>query len=261
MSATSSPVPAGEMTLFEHLAELRDRLFKSVAALAVGTIIGYVLFPDILGAILGPYCDVPAAFRPNADVECALVAQNVLEAFSTRMKVSLITGAFFAGPILFYQLWRFISPGLTTKERRLALPFVVISQLLFGAGLAFSAFVIPRGLTVLLGFGGDQITPLLSAGNYVSFVVTTGVAFGIVFELPVILIFLALLGVVTSTSLRKFRSYAIVLNVVVAAVVTPTTDALTLFFMAGPMLLFYEISILAAWLIERRRAKRTVATT
>jgi len=241
------------MTLVEHLAEFRDRLVRALIGLVLGAAVGYAMFPWLIDLLMQPYCQIPDAFRASVDGQCRLIAIGALEPFAVRIKTALIVGLFLGGPVIFYQLWRFVTPGLTTRERRYALPFVVMSQLLFAAGLVFAYLVIPRGLEILLNFGGDAIAPALTAGQYVSFYLSTSVAFGIVFELPLILIFLVLARVVSGSQLRRFRSYALVLNVVVAAIVTPSTDAITLLFMAGPMALFYEISIAAAWFIERAR--------
>ena len=242
------------MTLFQHLAELRNRLFKAVIALSIGTVIGYMLFPMLIDLIMEPYCDVADRIRP--DGTCTLVALTPLEPFSVRLKTSVVVGLFIGGPVIFYQLWRFITPGLTTKERRYALPFVTISQLMFAAGIFFAYLVIPFGLRTLLGLGGPSIEPLLSASEYLSFFLTMSIAFGVVFEMPLILIFLSMVGILKAAALRKARPYAILGSVVAAAFITPTNDAITLFFMAGPMIIFYEVSILAAWLIERSRRKR-----
>jgi sec-independent protein translocase protein TatC len=249
---------AGEMSLIEHLGELRDRLMRALVALVAGAIVGYMLFPQVLDFLIAPYCDVPTAFRPDPEGGCALIATRALEPFSVRIKASLVMGLFIGGPVIFYQLWRFITPGLTRRERRLALPFVVFSQLMFAGGLVFAYLIIPQGLRILLSMGGESITPLLGAGEYLSFYLTTSVAFGLVFEIPVVLVFLALLGVVTSTALRTARPYAVLGNAILAALVTPTTDSVTLFAMMAPMVAFYEISIWTAWLIERNRRKRGV---
>jgi sec-independent protein translocase protein TatC len=243
------------MTLLEHLAELRDRLFKAVVALVVGSIVGYVLFPHVLDILIQPYCDVPTALRTGSDGSCQLLAIGALEPFTVRIKTAMVIGLFVGGPAIFYQLWRFVTPGLTSRERRYALPFVVFSQLLFAAGIVTAWLIIPQGLRILLDFGGDAIAPALTAGQYLSFYLATSIAFGIVFELPLILIFLSLARIVTARGLRRFRPYALVLNVTIAAIVTPSTDAVTLLFMAVPMVLFYEVAIFAAWLIERRRRK------
>jgi sec-independent protein translocase protein TatC len=243
------------MSLVEHLAELRTRVFRALLAVGLGTVLGYIVFEQVFDVLIKPYCDVPTAFR-TATGDCALVASRALEAFSTRIKTSVIIGLFLGGPVLFYQLWRFITPGLTDSERRYALPFVVGSQVMFALGIGFAYLVIPQGLRILLGMGGDNITPLLTASEYLSFFTRTVIAFGLVFEIPLILVFLSLVGLVTAAGLRRFRPYAIVLNVTLAAIITPSTDAITLMFLAGPMIVFYEASILAAWLIQRRRARR-----
>lgn len=247
------------MTLFEHLAELRTRLFRAALALVVGTVVGYAVFEPVFEVLVGPYCDLPSALQDRASGNCQVLALRPLEPFSVRIKTSVVVGLFVGGPVIFYQLWRFITPGLTSRERRYALPFVVLSQLLFGAGLVFAAFVIPQGLRVLLAMGGPAITPALSATDYLSFVLTTAVAFGLVFELPLVLVFLSLVGMVTASGLRRFRAYAIVLSAAGAALITPTTDPVTMLAMMVPMVLFYEFSILAAWLIERSRRRRRVA--
>ncbi|WP_052667521.1 twin-arginine translocase subunit TatC [Nitriliruptor alkaliphilus] len=243
------------MSLLEHLVELRSRLSRAALALVVGTIVGYLVFPMVLEVLLEPFCRSQAVLDPSGG-ECNLVAIRPMEPFSVRMKTSVVMGLFVGGPVIFYQLWRFITPGLTRKERRLALPFVVLSQIMFAVGMVFAYVVIPQGLRILLGMAGDRVDIFLTLDEYISFFLTTSVAFGLVFELPLVLIFLSLVGVITAASLRRARPYAMVAIVVAAAIITPTTDAITLMLMAGPMALFYEMSIGAAWLIERRRRRR-----
>ena len=244
------------MTLLEHLSELRVRLTRAALALLAGTVVGWIIFPQVLDLLLDPYCATPQAYR-DAEGNCALVALRALEPFSVKIKTSLLVGLFVGGPVIFYQLWRFITPGLTRTEKRYAAPFVILSQVMFGLGITFAYIVLPQGLRILLGFGGDQVDVILSAQEYLSFYLTTSVAFGLVFEIPLVLVFLAMVGIINSRQLRSFRPYALVLNVVVAALVTPTTDAVTLLFMAVPMSVFYEFAIIAARLIERTRRRRT----
>jgi sec-independent protein translocase protein TatC len=248
---------AGEMSLVGHLTELRTRLFKVALALTVGTIVGYIVFPEVLAALTAPYCTALANIRPGAS--CNLVALRPLEPFSVRIKTSLVVGLFVGGPVIFYQLWRFITPGLTRRERRYALPFVFLSQVMFGLGIFFAYIVIPQGLKILLNLGGPSIEAFLSADEYLSFFLRMSVAFGLVFEFPLILIFLSMVGVLTAGALRRARPYAVVGMVTASAILTPTTDAVSLLFMMGPMLLFYEGSILAAVIIERSRRRRAAA--
>ncbi|MEX0592593.1 MAG: twin-arginine translocase subunit TatC [Nitriliruptoraceae bacterium] len=239
------------MSIIEHLRELRQRLLKAAIATAVATVAGYVAFPYLLEILILPYCSIATELRP--DGPCRLIALRPLEPFSVRVKTSVVIGLFLAGPLIVYQVWRFITPGLTSSERRWTLPFVVLSQLMFSLGIAFAYLVIPQGLRILLNMGGPGIEALLSADEYLSFFLRMSVAFGLVFELPLALVFLTLVGVVTTQGLRRARPYAVIVMFVAAAIITPTTDALTLLLLAGPMVAFYELSILAAWLIERRR--------
>ncbi|MBW3578086.1 MAG: twin-arginine translocase subunit TatC [Actinobacteria bacterium] len=257
-SAATNEVRPAELTLGEHLAELRTRLLRVVIAVAAGAVVGWFVYEPVLAFVKQPYCNLPSAYR-DAQGDCSLVFLRVLEPFGVRAKIALIVGLFLTAPVLFHQVWRFVVPGLTERERRYTLPFVVLSQLMFTLGAAFAYVVIPRGLGFLIGLGGEQVTTLLSVAEYVSFILTTAVAFGLVFEVPLVLVFLAAVGIVSSTQLRRFRPYALVLNAVVAALVTPTADAVTMLFMVAPMAALYEGSILAAWLIERSRRRRATA--
>lgn len=257
MSEVVSGDGSTEMTLAEHLRELRTRLVRIVLAVTLGAVVGWVVYEPVLEFLMDPYCRLPQAFRE--DGRCTLIVTRVLEQFSLRVKVALVVGLFLGGPVLFHQLWRFIVPGLTARERRYSLPFVLLSQVMFVAGAAFAYYVVPKGLRILLGIGGERILTLLSAAEYFSFIVTTVVAFGLIFEVPLVFVFLSAIGVLKSAQLRRFRPYAVVLNFVIAALITPTVDAVTMLFMAGPMMLLYEASILAAWFIERSRRRRAAS--
>jgi sec-independent protein translocase protein TatC len=243
------------MTLFEHLTELRDRLFRAALALALGAVVGYLVFPTVLDVLIQPYCSVTQEFRAIKG-DCALIATRPLEPFSFRIKTAMVVGLFLGGPVIFYQLWRFIVPGLTDRERRYAFPFVALSQLMFAFGIAFAWYVIPKGLGILLSIAGPQVQTLLQAGDYLSFLLTMMVAFGLVFEVPLVLVFLSLLGIVKAQGLRRARPYAIVGAAVLAALVTPTTDPVTMLLMMAPLVVFYELSVVFAWLVERRRGER-----
>lgn len=249
----------GEMTLLEHLNELRSRLVKVSLAIIVGSALAYGFWNEVSAVLIGPYCELEL-FAEEGAQRCALRFDAPLEGFSTRIKVSMLLGVFLGGPVVFYQLWRFIVPGLTDKERRYAAPFVFVSQFLFGVGIAFAWFILPNALRVLASLGGDSFRPEFRANEYVSFILTTSVAFGVVFLMPVVLIFLALLGVVTAKGLSVARPYAVVGTSMVSAVITPTTDPVTMLAMMAPMVVFYEISILFARWFERRRRKRAAAS-
>jgi len=240
-----------EMPLGEHLGELRRRLVRAALAVLIGTVAGYLLFPVAVGSLLQPYC---TAIGGSGD--CELIVLGPLDPFLVRLRTAFVAGLVVGAPVILYQAWRFVRPALTGRERRAVLPFVVLSQVMFAAGIVFAAWIVPRGLGILLDLGGSSIRPLLGAREYLAFLLAMGLAFGVVFELPLVLAFLSLAGVITSEGMRRFRRYAIVINVIAAAIITPTGDAVTLLFVAGPMVVFYEAAIGFAWLVERARRRR-----
>jgi sec-independent protein translocase protein TatC len=252
-----------EMSLWEHLNELRSRLFKSAVAIALGFVVGFIFRDQVFNILIEPYCQLPAQLRAGSEAlaldGCNLVILDVLGFFFISLKAAAVVAVVLAAPVVFYQIWRFVTPGLRPVERKYALPFLIISQLLFAGGAVFSYYVIPRGLEFLLGFAGPNVVSLMDADRYLSFMLHTMIGFGVAFELPLILIMLSLMGVVGSQSLRKNRRYAIFGIFVAAAIITPTQDPVTLSIMAGPLILFYEISILVARLVERRRARQETA--
>jgi sec-independent protein translocase protein TatC len=242
------------MTMVEHLDELRRRVFISIIAIVVGAIAGWFVYGPVFNFLIHSYTEacrhLPAARRPPQGCQ-AVVVSGVVEPFIIRLKVSTYSGLGLALPVVTFQLWRFITPGLTQKERRLAVPFVLSSVALFVLGGFFAFFTLPRGLTFLLGFGGPHIVPLLSATRYISFVILLTVAFGVSFEFPLVLIFLAWVGVVSSRQLRQWRRFAILFIVIFAAVITPSQDPFTLLAMSLPMVVFYEATIWITRLMKR----------
>ena len=247
-----------EMTLFEHLEELRNRLFKSAVAIVLGFLIGFLFRRPVLDILTQPYCALDPRLRAASNAignneECKLVFMDVTGAFFLSLKAAAIVAVVLAAPAVIYQIWRFVTPGLRPVERRYAIPFIVITQVLFAGGAVFSYFLIPRALEFLLGFAGDRVESLMDADRYLSFVLQTMLAFGIAFEFPVVLVVLSLMGVVTAEAMRRYRRHALFGTFVAAAIITPTQDPLTMGMMAAPLILFYECSVLAARLIERRR--------
>jgi sec-independent protein translocase protein TatC len=242
------------MTVIQHLEELRTRVFIALIAVALGAIGGWLLFPPVFKFLLHSYkqaCEaLPRANRPP--IPCGkVVAQSVLEPFLVRFKVSLFTGFAIALPVVLFQLWRFVTPGLTRSERRLAIPFVLSSLVLFALGGFFAFLTLPKGLHFLLGFAGSQIVVLPSATKYISFVLLLVLAFGISFEFPLVLIFLSWVRVVSSQRLRGWRRMAYLLITVFAAVITPSQDPYTQLAMMIPMIVFYEVAIFVARLMKR----------
>jgi sec-independent protein translocase protein TatC len=255
----SEPERAGTMTLLEHLEELRHRLIVIILALAVGSIPAWFLYEPIKRTLQDPYCDFIArnpTFNPFEGGKCGLVFSGPVDAFTIKLKIVLYLGLALMLPIVLYQLWAFIVPGLTARERRYAIPFIVTSVALFAAGAAFAYLALPRGLEFLLGFAGEGVFALLTFDRYVGFVVLVILAFGFSFLLPVLLVFLELVGVLTPERLGAWRRYAILGIAIFAAVITPTGDPITLLMLGVPMYLFYE----AAIIIGRLTRRRTTAT-
>jgi sec-independent protein translocase protein TatC len=251
------PDDPSRMTLVEHLTELRNRLIKSVLAIAVGALAGFVFYPQIFDALIEPYCEIDRV--TDVTGECALYIRDPLGGFKLRFMIAGYAGLFIASPVVLWQLWRFITPGLYENEKRYAVPFVLSSVALFltGAGLAF--WTVPKAFEFLFSIGGDDLTPLLEPVAYLSFITFMMLAFGIGFEFPILLIFLQLVGVLSSRRLRSWRRYAIVLIVVLVAVITPSGDPYSLLALSVPMYVFYETSIIVGRLIERRRARAASA--
>ncbi|MCA1726552.1 MAG: twin-arginine translocase subunit TatC [Actinobacteria bacterium] len=245
------------MTIVEHLTELRKRLVISVVAVGVASIAGFVFFDTILGWVKEPYCDalqrLPEIAPPGSisGGGCRLYFGSVAEPFVIRLKIALFTGLAIALPIVLFQLWRFITPGLTKRERRLGLPFVAASVVLFAMGGALAFWTLPKALEFLLGFAGNIAVPLITLEKYVSFLILVIMAFGLSFEFPILLIFLAAARVVTTQQLRRWRRNAILGITVFAALITPSQDPYTMLGMMVPLVLFYELSILVARLLNR----------
>lgn len=231
------------MPIMAHLIELRSRLIKSVVAVALGSVIGFIFYRDILELLARPYegaTDQPLAFfQPT-------------EPFSLALRVALFGGTIIASPVIIYQLWRFIGPALTKRERRYVYPLSGVMALLFMAGVALGYFTLPLALRVLFSFAGDLLQETVGVNFYFSFAMRFLLAFGIAFQFPVFLFAAAALGLVSSSALRAQRRWAVVFVVVAAALMTPGGDPLTLMMLATPMYLLYELSILSIRYILRR---------
>lgn len=234
------------MTVIDHLAELRTRLMISLLAVAIGMAVAFGLYDRILDFLRRPYCDI----LPPGD-PCTLYIRDPIEGFATRLRVAGWTGLFLASPVVLWQLWRFVTPGLHPREKRYAIPFIFSSIVLFTAGGAIALVTFPRALDFLVGVGGSGIEPLFSPGPYLRLVVLMVVAFGLAFEFPVLLVFLQLARVLSSRALAAWRRHATVGIVAAAAVLTPSQDPWSLLAMAVPMYVFYEASIVIGRLLKR----------
>ena len=250
------------MTLMEHLTELRNRLIKSVVAVVVCGVACWILYPFILDLLLQPYCKTfPIEERIDSalfgsDGGCNLFVSSPLEPFNVRITLVGYGGFALAMPVLLWQGWRFVAPGLYRHEKRYAIPFVAAGVLLFFTGVALAYWSLPRALDFLKNIGGPDLVSLFSPKQYLGFVVKMMVAFGIAFQFPIVLIGLQATGVVDNRTLRKIRSYAVVGIVILVAVITPSGDPFTLMALSIPMYAFYEIAILWGVLTRRRQRKR-----
>lgn len=252
--------PRGRMTFVEHLTELRRRLIISLLAITCGFVACWVLYPQILDFLVAPYCDVvpPDAEGLDAPGSCRLLVLDPLEPFSVRVSVAGYGGLALAMPILLWQAWRFVTPGLYPRERRYTLAFVVAGALLFAGGVALAFWSIPRALGFLAQVGGDDLVSFFSPRRYLSFVVKMALAFGLGFEFPIVLIFGQIAGFIPTRTLQRIRPWAIIGIVVVGAVITPSGDPFTLLALSVPMYAFYELSILFG-VLRRRRKERAEA--
>lgn len=233
----SSRPPDGAMTIVEHLREVRRRAFISLAAVAVGGIVAFVFSREIISFLVHYYQHATHGRRD------ALVFTGPLDAFKVRLQIATYGGIVLALPVWLWQLWRFVTPALERREKRYAIPFLASSLVLFALGAWIALLTLTKALAFLLGVGGPQLQPFLTADKYLSLVSLLIVAFGLSFEFPVLLMFLLVARVLSTAQLRRWRRAAIVVIVLFAAVVTPSQDPYSLFAMAVPLYLFYEACI------------------
>lgn len=232
----------------EHLGELRDRLIRSAIAIGIGFCVAYFFKEKLFDILTAPLIK---AIGDNKNTQ--MIFTSLPEAFFTYLKVSLITGVVISTPVLFYEFWMFISPGLYRNEKKFFLPVVLLSVFFFIVGSTFAYFIaFPYGFGFFLEFSTDTIHAMLSMKEYLSFASTLLLAFGFIFELPLVLAFMARMGLVTVSFLRKNRKYAILIIFIVAAVLTPGPDIISQLMMAVPLMILYEIGILGAKLFEKK---------
>ena len=244
--ASASEEPPHEMTFTEHLNELRIRLVRCIVAAFVGLLACYAFAEDLFRILMDPLLVV---LEPMGG---SLIYTGLPEAFFTHLKVAAIAGLFVASPYIFYQLWMFIAPGLYEGERKYMIPIALCSAVCFVTGALFGYFIVfPFGFQFFLGYASDIIRPMPSVREYFSFSTSMLFAFGFIFELPLFMFFLSVLGLVTPASLRKFRKFAILGSFVVAAILTPP-DVVSQCLMAGPLCLLYEVGIWVAVMFGKK---------
>jgi sec-independent protein translocase protein TatC len=228
-------------TFIDHLEELRKRILYSIAGVGICAIIGFFFAKRFLGIIIQRAALGTTYFFAPA------------EAFVTQIKVAIFLGVVISFPFLLYQTWSFIGPGLTKSERRVSLSYIGSGLVLFAIGIAFGYYIlIPFGLRFLLSFGSENIQPLMNIGKYMNFFLWCLLGSGLLFQLPLLVFFLMRLGILDVDTVRRHRAEAIVAILVLCAVITPTGDFFTLLLLAIPLLLLFELSILAARLSKKR---------
>jgi sec-independent protein translocase protein TatC len=235
------------LSFMEHVDELRKRLRNAVFAALVGMVASYAYAAEIYEWLVG---SVLVALPEGGK---KLYFSNPVDPIFLFLKVAALAGLFLAAPVILYQVWAFVAPGLYRRERRLVAPFIVVGTLFFLGGAAFAHWlVLPYAFEYMIAsYSSPLFAPLLDMSEVLGLVITLHLAMGLIFELPLLLTLLARLGLVTSTFLARYRRWAIVVNLVVAAVITPTGDPFNLALMAGPLIVCYEVGVLGARLVER----------
>jgi sec-independent protein translocase protein TatC len=246
------PEPEGEvrLTFLEHLRDLRKRLARALLGVAAGMVVVGGFVERIFHVLMQPVLDsLPESQR-------ALHYTSYIEPLMVYLKVAAYGGIFLAVPWVLWQLWQFIAPGLYRREKRVVIPFLLSGTTLFYGGAAFCYFLImPAAFPAMAAIANDaSLAPVLTMSEQLSLVLAMLLGFGVVFEVPVIIAFLSMIGVVNWRTLAKYRRIAIVVNIIVAAIITPTGDPLNLALMAVPMILFYEIGIVLARFLGKKPA-------
>ncbi len=243
----------GEMPFLDHLEELRWRILYSLLAIVLGTLAGWFIVEriDVIGLLKKPIAPLIPGGR--------LLFTSPTEPFLITLKFAFVVGLLLASPIVVYHIWAFLAPALYDREKRLIVPALSVGILLFLAGAAVAYFwVLPRALEVLFSFQRNDLAPIITADNYFGFAAQILIAFGLVTELPLVVVILAAFGLVTPQFLARHRRYAIVLSAIAAALLTPP-DAVSMLLMMVPLVLLYEVSIVCAWVVSKRRARRRQA--
>lgn len=242
----------GRMTIWDHVSELRSRLIRCSLALLVGGVVGFALYPYLLELLKEPL----NSLNGGRD----FIATDPLEPFATRIKISAYSAVVIAMPVLLWQIWRFVTPGLHDHEKRYVVPFVASATALFVLGAGIAYVTLNPALEFLVSIAGSSVEPFYTVDNYVTLIAYMMLAFGLGFEFPVLLVALQLAGVLTPRKLASWWRQAIVVITVVAAVITPSADPISMAALALPMVLFYGLAILLGMLLTRGRDREAVAT-
>ena len=246
------------MSIMEHLAELRTRLVYSILSISVGAVVLLIAYEPVLSFLTAPYRDLCAT---NASLNCdgSLYALGPIDGFSARMRIALWGGVVIALPVVLWNVWRFVVPALTKREKRYSYFFIISSVVLFAVGAWLAYWTLDRALEFLIGWSGADVTQNYQINKYVNLVVLMMLSFGVGFLSPVLLVFLQLVEIVTPRTLITQWRYAIVIIFVVAAVITPSGDPITLMALGVPLTVLYLIAVAIGALLLWRRRKTAAA--
>ena len=242
------------MPLMEHLRELRMRIVRSLLAVAVGTIVILAVYDPVKNFLTKPYREI-CKQRPDFNCNGSLFSLGPLDGFAARMRVCAYGGLILALPVVLWQIWRFIVPALSKKEKHYAAPFIISSITLFAIGCSLAYWTLDKALEFLISWSGTEVTQAYQVTKYISLVVLMMLAFGVGFLSPVLLVFLQLAGAVKPRTLIKQWRYAIMGIFVAAAVITPSGDPISMLALAIPLTVLYLLAVLIGWLLTRRRVE------
>jgi sec-independent protein translocase protein TatC len=253
--------PEARMPLFEHIRELRSRVFKALLAAVAGIIAGWFLEPPVWRFLQHPYCRLPHRYvvplghlKPGQT--CQLVVNGLFDGLFLHFKIAIVLGIIISSPVWLYQIWAFIAPGLHARERRWAYFFAGSAIPLFAIGGTIAYFAMTKGLRFLLSMVPTNVIPLITVNTYLGYAMAMLLIFGLAFELPLVMILLNLSGVLTHARFRKWRRMIIFGVFVFAAVATPSPDPITMLLLAVPCVILVEAAEVFAWANDRRKARR-----
>ncbi|MFG3438722.1 twin-arginine translocase subunit TatC [Nonomuraea sp. NPDC047897] len=246
-----TPDPEGRMPLMDHLRELRNRLLVATIALVGGLIVGWIFFDPVWEFVKAPYCETEQA-KMLRDNTCTLVFSGIFQSFFLTLKVSALVGVVASSPVWLYQIWAFVTPALYRNEKRYSVTFMALAIPLFLLGAALAYIVMDTSLAILLGFAPSDAVAAVQIDEYVSYVLIMLVIFGISFELPLLLVFLNIIGVLPRSTVKKHRRTVIFGMFVFGAIITPGGDPITMMALAAPMIILYFVAEGFMYLREKR---------
>ncbi|WP_254450990.1 twin-arginine translocase subunit TatC [Aeromicrobium stalagmiti] len=237
-----------------HLRELRTRLVRAVLAIVIGTVVAWIYYEPILNFLTEPYNDIRPLLSDRG-IETDIVITGIGGAFQFQLKISLVVGVLLSSPVWLWQIWGFVLPALHRNEKRWALLLTATGAPLFVSGAGLAYIVLPKAMEVLIGFVPDGFGSLLTGAEYFDFIIRMMLVFGVAAEIPLVVVILNRIGAVSARQLANARPWIVIGIFIFAAIATPTTDPLTMVFLAAPMTVLYFISEIIAKLTDRKRGK------